>query len=901
MSESELNNTHSEKAGIFHEESSVNKLQSQVEALLYENSKLKKINHVLTQRVEMGWGNNSDPYRSFENAALLADKVKERTRQLHNTLQDLDLANQRLINSQQQADRNQRLLFETIESIPEAYVMFDAERRLIMANSRFVQFWQEAGIEVIIGETKFEELQKQAVALGLVDNSSRTREISGFPKQRMQEVVLKLKNNRWMQMSERPTADGGLVVIYTDITSVKEGEDLRQEKALAEHARLLQNTLENMSLGVALVNGDGLLETWNPKFLELCGLTEITLSRHDSFESILADTELAQIPKPQPGGIVEKPGQVLYFGELTLANGCVLLVRRHAISGGGFLDTYADYTDRFYNQAALRESEHRIRLITDALPAMISYVNKDLVYEFVNKSFEDWYERPRDQICGQSLAEVLGEINFAEHKNYVDGALGGRTVNFEVSQAHGKQDARDFRKTFIPHFSSDRSVIGFFALEQDITAQRRTAQALQQAYEYMEKRVNARTHEISAINSQLRQEIEERQLAEAGLIEAKKMADQANESKTRFLAAASHDLLQPMNAARLFATALREQELTEEAQQLVGSLGYSLENVEALITSLVDISKLEAGVVEAAEESFRVDDLLHKLVNEYRPQAQKIGLQLRYVNSTSVVHSDSQLLARILRNLISNAIRYTPQGKLVLGCRRRKEGVDIQVWDTGIGIEESKLEEIFHEFSRIDTARSRTDKGLGLGLAIVERISRVLGHGVSVKSWPGKGSCFSVFVPYGKQTPVHKVDPIELDAVGLPIRNARILVVDNDFEICDGMEAMLKTWHCQVMSAQCVGQLQDDDEFIEFAPQLMIADYHLDNGETGLQAIAEVQKGLGHEIPVILITADYSNELRQAAKAAGYVLLNKPVKPLKLKMLMSNFLRETKSAQDLAS
>lgn len=869
---------------------SADKLQAQIEALQYENAKLKKINHVLTQRVEMGWGNNSDPYRSFENAALLADKVKEKTRQLQSTLQGLEKVNSQLAQAQKDSEQSAHYLREVIEAIPEACVMFDENKRLIMANKRFFKFWQDAGVEVIIGATTSQDLQRQAVALNLIDNSSRTREIDGFPQHRMQEVLFRLHNKLWMQMSEKLMADGSLLVLYSDITPTDDERNLRQERALAEQARLLQHTFENMSLGVVLVNGDGLLETWNPKFIELCDLQHHSVARYVNFDSLLADTKLAQLPRPGPE--TENPGKIIYFGELTLANGCVLLVRRHAIAGGGFLDTYADYTDRFYNQAALRESEQRIRLITDALPAMISYVNKNLTYEFVNKSFEDWFEIPRDKICGQSMVSVLGENNFLLHRSYIEGALGGRTVNFEIAQGSGAKESRDFRKTFIPHFAADRTVIGFFALEQDITAQRRTAQALQQAYEYMEKRVNARTHEISTINQQLRQEITERQQIEASLIEAKKMADQANESKTRFLAAASHDLLQPMNAARLFATALHDQELSSEADQLVDSLGYSLANVEALISSLVDISKLEAGVVEAVPESFVVDDLLHKLASEYRPQAQEIGLDLYYQPSKAVVYSDSQLLARILRNLLSNAIRYTPEGKLVLGCRRRVNGIEIQVLDTGIGIDDCKLGEIFREFSRIDAARTRTDKGLGLGLAIVDRLARVMGHQIAVRSVKGKGSCFTLTVPYGKELAPASSAPIELDTLGLPLRDARILVVDNDPEICDGMRALLATWDCQVMTALGVAQLRDNNQLQDFQPQLMIADYHLDNGETGLQAIAAAKKQLNREIPVIMITADYSNDLRQAAKDADYVLLNKPVKPLKLKMLMSNFLRK---------
>lgn len=877
-------------------EETVEKLKSELEALQYENAKLKKINTVLTQRVEMGWGNHADAYRSFESAALLADKVKERTRLLHTTLQQLEDANLRLHETRANSERTQLMLQDAIESIPESFVLFDSDRRLVLANNRFIEFWRDIDIDLVPGETQLRDLQKAAVARGLLDNKQLSTKFGDGQKARISELILRLKNNRWIQMSERPTSDGGLVVIYTDITSVKEG----QEKFIVEQARVLQSTLDNLALGVALVNASGQLETWNPKFMELTGIAASDITRGRDFKSLMGETELADLPNPIGTAVsAGSAPETYFFGEKTLSNGRVLLIRRNLIPGGGFVDVYADYTDRFYNQAAIAESEHRIRLITDALPAMISYVNKDLVYEFVNKSFEDWFMRPRDEICGCSLIDIFGKHDYLGHKPYIDGALSGRTMNFDVEQSSGDWHNRSFRKTYIPHFSADRTVLGFFALEQDITAQRRTAQALQQAYEYMEQRVNTRTREISDINLQLRQEIQERHQVEANLIEAKRNADHANESKTRFLAAASHDLLQPMNAARLFSAALRDQPLNDEAGQLVESLVYSLANVEALISSLVDISKLEAGVVEAVPESFNVDDLLHKLVAEYKPQAAKVGLGLNYVASSCVIHSDSQLLARILRNLLSNAVRYTQQGRLLLGCRRRRDGLEIQVWDTGVGIDPSKFDLIFEEFSRIEAKQRRTDKGLGLGLAIVERITRVLGHTVKVSSKPGVGSCFSVIVPIGQAKIEKTVNPMQLDTLGLAIQGSRILVIDNDQDICDGMRALLSSWQCDVLTAQSIEELTTSEELPEFAPQLIIADYHLDD-ETGLEAVTAVHQRLHQKLPVIMITADYSNELRQIAKERGYIMLNKPVKPLKLKVLMSNFLSRQKQESSTA-
>lgn len=868
----------------------------ELERLRYENEKLKKINGVLMRRVEMGWGNHSDAYQSFEDAAMLADKVKERTQKLQQTLHRLEESNQQLeqarldaVHSRQTSEQTRQRLSDAIESISESFALFDHERKMVLVNSRCSEFWRSHNIPFEIGKTTFQEIT--AASLPLVDHLSKAqKKVSAFPDP-ITQTIFRLKDGTWIQMSERRTDEGGLVVVYTDITTIKEGEELRYEKAMAEQALLMKSTLENMSEGVALVNADGQLETWNQRFLEFAGLKEADVSRGMNYAALLDQSELDE-SSPE----LQLPDDMLqgdYFEtEKTLNNGKVMLLKRHIITGGGILNTYVDITEQSHHQRALQESEQRIRLITDAMPALISYVNKDMCYEFVNREFEKWFHRSRAEIISHHLRDVLGEEEFNNLYIYIERAMLGQAVNFEVEHNKDSGNPRISNKTFIPHFDHERNVIGFFALEQDVTEQRRTAKALRHAYDYMEQRVNQRTQKISEINEQLRKEIEDRQLAEISLLDAKREADRANESKSKFLAATSHDLLQPMNSARLFAGALTELRLSKEARKLLSSLSYSLENLESLITALVDISKLEAGLIEPVQDDFAIDDLLNNLESEFRPQAEAKGLVFRFQCSRRVIRSDAYLLARILRNLLSNAVRYTSEGAIMLGVRRRKEGLEIQVLDTGIGIPANKLSEIFKEFNRIDAKKRRHDQGLGLGLAIVEKLATVMGHSIDVRSKEGVGSCFSVLVPYGSQRFREQLPqtPTVQDRFNSHLEGAKLLVIDNDEAICAGMEKLLAGWGCDVTSVQTLEELQDPKWLQDLKPDLIVADYHLDDGDTGFDALALTEAALGKEVPVIMITANYTNELRQQVRAQGYSLLNKPVKPHKMKLALSNLL-----------
>src|SRR5258708_30609992 len=272
----------------------------------------------------------------------------------------------------------------------------------------------------------------------------------------------------------------------------------------------------------------------------------------------------------------------------------------------------------------------------------------------------------------------------------------------------------------------------------DITPSVKAAEALERANESLERRVQERTEELTRLNNELGR--------------AKAEAEQANISKTRFLAAASHDILQPLNAARLYVTSLVERQAGGNDAQLVGNIDASLDAVEEIFGALLDISRLDSGAMKPEIVGFRIDDLLHQLEVEFAPLAHEKGLELRFVPCSLAVQSDRRLLRRLLQNLVSHALKYTLKGRVLVGCRRRDGRLRIDVHDTGLGIPASKKQAIFQEFHRLDRG-AKVARGLGLGLSIVERIARVLDHAVELDSAVDRGSPFSLALPLAPAAP----------------------------------------------------------------------------------------------------------------------------------------------------
>jgi signal transduction histidine kinase len=405
----------------------------------------------------------------------------------------------------------------------------------------------------------------------------------------------------------------------------------------------------------------------------------------------------------------------------------------------------------------------------------------------------------------------------------------------------------------------------------------------------LESSVSKRTEALTEITRRLMHEINERREAEAALQEAKAVAERANIGKTSFLAAASHDLNQPLNAARLFLGALQQDLPPGRLTELTERIDAALETMDHLLTALMDISKLDAGFWQAEFADTELQPLLAALHAEFEPQASANGLALRLVPTTAVVRTDRHLLERVLRNFIGNAIRYTRSGRILLGCRHRHGALRIDVIDTGIGIPKAKWAAIFEEFHQLGNNPRRDEKGVGLGLAIVDRVAKLLGAPVDIDSVPGRGSRFSISVPLGCADAVQK----EAAAVqAVPGRadfgTCEVLVIDNDPQVLEGMQSLLHSWNCRVKRA---GGIAEALEAAERAPDIVIADYHLDGGTYGTDAIAAVRARFGGGIPSLLITSDTSARLRAELRAAGHVVLTKPLAPSRLRALMSHLLQ----------
>ncbi|BCD83863.1 hybrid sensor histidine kinase/response regulator [Pseudomonas solani] len=413
---------------------------------------------------------------------------------------------------------------------------------------------------------------------------------------------------------------------------------------------------------------------------------------------------------------------------------------------------------------------------------------------------------------------------------------------------------------------------GFVA---DITERILAQQRLQTLNDELEQRVAARTLELQTLNGQLR--------------EARDAAEAANQSKDKYLAAASHDLLQPLNAARLLVSTLRERSLPDAEQLLVERTHLALEGAEDLLTDLLEISKLDQSAIRPDIDAYRLDELLAPLASEFQSVAQSAGLQLRArIPKGLAVSTDIRLLTRILRNFLSNACRYTERGRVLLGCRRRGDRVRLEVWDSGRGIPADQLQAIFLEFNQLDRGRAAERKGVGLGLAIVDRIAGILGCPIAVRSQPGRGSVFSIEVPLAEVLPARREDAPVRPQTGDPLPGRRLLVLDNEASILHSMAALLGQWGCEVVTApdleSALGNLGG------MAPEAILADYHLDHGVTGCEVVQALREQFGRAIPAVMITADRSDECRRNLQALGAPLLNKPVKPGKLRAVLSQLL-----------
>lgn len=410
---------------------------------------------------------------------------------------------------------------------------------------------------------------------------------------------------------------------------------------------------------------------------------------------------------------------------------------------------------------------------------------------------------------------------------------------------------------------------GFVMSFSDITVFRQAEQTLQATNEVLEERVKERTQALEALNQQL--------------VSATQRSERESQSKSRFLAAVSHDLMQPLNAARLFASSLSEVAQEVESRKLAQHIESALGAAEDLISDLLDMSRLESGKMASHVHAFAIKDVFDNLRTEFGALASQQHIDFSVITSNVFVMSDPKLLRRIVQNFLTNAFRYSPQGKVVLGLRHCGEQVRIEVWDNGIGIEKSQQQAIFNEFTRVNQIRS--DQGLGLGLAISKGIAEVLNHHIAMRSWPGCGSVFSLTLPRAHTpTHVHKVSAgrAQFDVAGL-----KVLCVDNEEHILTGMADLLGRWGCDVRTAlDLVQSLKVIDK--EWMPAVILSDYRLDNDRTGLELLQQWRLRFGMNFEGVIISAERSDEMLKAIREHGFEFLPKPVKPLKLRTFLGH-------------
>lgn len=558
---------------------------------------------------------------------------------------------------------------------------------------------------------------------------------------------VRLAGEHWVQVSEHRTADGGTVILQTDVTDIIRAERHERGKLLDDQARVIRATLDHINQGVAIFDAEARLVGWNQRLGTLLSLPMGRLRIGASFEPLFSQ----------------------FRSEMRFEAG---------MSAGQLLD----------------------------------WVRAD---------------------------DLRSPLEFEVRR--------GDVLILDVF-AQGMPDG------------------GFVLSFTDVTAERAALEALSRANETLEARVIERTLELE---------------------DALGDAERANASRSRFVAAASHDLLQPLSAAKLFIGLIGGEGLQPGAQQALEKAQNALVSVEGLLDALLNISKLESGRAAVSVGSVALDRLLRTLADEFAPLAAAKGLALTVVPCGLAVESDPAYLRRILQNLIGNAIRYTARGRVLVGARRRGSGLRLEVWDTGPGIPEEDQDDIFKEFHRLN-ARASASEGMGLGLAIVERACALLGHPLELRSVVGRGTCFMVQVPrsaVGPDRPRPSDPPERQDGKALA-PDRIVFLVENDADMRRALGLILEKWGMTVLEAASGEEALALIEEIDILPDLFLVDQQLGSGITGLEFLGRIRTRHG-SVPARLITANRGWDLRAAATTAGIEILYKPIDPLALEAVMT--------------
>lgn len=523
-----------------------------------------------------------------------------------------------------------------------------------------------------------------------------------------------------------------------------------------------------------------------------------------------------------------------------------------------------------------------------------------------NKRYEDIFQYPEGMLfVGAYIVDI---IRF----NADRGLLDNEDVEIEIrKRLTSMREGKAYR--VVRFYPDDKTIEikgqplpqgGYVITYDNISEFIQVQRHLEDANLNLEQRVQERTQIIEKVNSNLLQEVNQRTLAEQELREAKHLADEANASKTRFLAQASHDIMQPLNAANLYAGALLDHaEKPSYDVAIVKQLQSAIHSTESIISTLLEVSKLDSGVVQPVLGSVDLHQMLSDILQQALVQLPD-KVELHYVKTSAVVFSDKHYLYRIVQNFVSNAIKYTLQGKVLIGCRRKtdsagKKSVEICVLDSGMGISEKETTAIFEDFYRVNVQAKNDRKdipGVGLGLSVVARFSELLNHNVNCQSTLGKGSCFSVEVPLADQQELPnsaKAKPLAVNS----LKGMNLVYVDDEQQNLSATSALLRQWGCEINMCDSVSAARDyagRHNDISTIPDVLLMDYQLDTTDiTGIELakeLVDIWGQLAHkQIPVCIISATTEQDLPEKVSQAGFQLLRKPVKPGRLRALLTQF------------
>lgn len=716
-----------------------NSLINPLDSVEVQNKKLSKIVFALMNRVEQATDASGAAYAQFQRAAVLEQDVQNRTKELEHALDLLNESNAQLAQANSETEAARSNLANAIEAIQEGFALFDANDRLVLCNSRFGMHMPDIHDHLLPGLLfdNYVRMVSESSFLSLPPNETPAQWAERRLKRHQETHVIfnvRIIWNRWVQVSEHHTPDGGTVILQTDVSDIMRLQRQERERMLDDQAKLIRATLEHLIQGVCIFDNQARIVGWNHRIAELLPISLSSIRVGTPFETILAKLE----------------GKIKFVAEMT------------------------------------------------------------------PNAIQDWGRQKSGRV----------------------------PIRFEIE--HGPQ-------TILDVFAQEMPDGGFVISFTDITSETKAIRAIKTANETLEQRVLERTLELE---------------------DALAVAERANASKSRFVAAASHDLLQPLSAAKLYIASLDNASSDERARDIIGKAGRALNSVENILEALLDISKLDSGRASFNIGAVSLGVILDQLRDEFSPVAAQKKLDLRFVKTNAVVQSDATYLRRILQNLIGNALRYTDAGKVLVGVRQNKSSVRVEVWDTGPGIPDDKQNIIFGEFQRLNASASAAE-GMGLGLAIVERACSLLNHPLRVESKVGVGTGFLVEIPRTVRNVQHPDQKQEYNIQTIE-PNLVALLIENDVELQGALTITMEQWGIDVLpvlsGSEAIALLHE----IDIVPDVILADYQLDLGETGTDAIRQLWSIYGR-IPAALITANRTQQVMQDCQKSGIELMYKPI------------------------